>query len=147
MEIFRRPFHLLCQLADHLVAVAAEEIHQLLNDGTVLFPALAANTGPTAHLDVIVETGAFILAVDVTFTVEIGEDATQRVKRLVTGAAAGIGAKIARPVLAHLTHDLNFGKIVLPVDLDVGELFVVFEANIIARAVALDQLIFEDQRL
>ena len=42
---------------------------------------------------------------------------------------------------------LTFGKVLLPVDLDVGIGLVVAQADVEARPVALDQLVFEDQRL
>jgi hypothetical protein len=113
--------HLLLKLAQHLVAVAFQKLHQLAHRLAILFAALRADARPAAELDVVVETGTRILARDLAVAVQIGKDAAQRVERLVAGAAAGVGAKIAVAVLEHPPHDLHFGEIFLPVDLDVGK--------------------------
>ena len=147
MHILGRAAHLLFQLFEHVVGVAFEEAHQLAQRGTIVFALLCADAGAAAQFDVIVEAGARVLPRDFAVTVQVRENTAQGVERMVTGAAGGIGAKVAGAVLAHAPHHLHFGEIVLPVHLDIGKTLVVLKADVIARLKTFDQLIFEDQRL
>ena len=146
LEILGRPIHLGLQLAEHPVRVAVEKVHQLLDGGAIFLAALLADAGTAAHLDVVVETGAGIVAGDGAVAVQVGKDTAQRIERSIAVGGAGVGAEVARPVLLHPAHDLDTREILLPVDLDVGKLAVVLEPDVVVRPVALDQLVLEDQR-
>jgi hypothetical protein len=110
------------ELLENLLGIAAEKIHQLAERLAIFLLALPADTGAAAHLDMVIETGALILPGDDTLAVEIGKDAAQGVKRLITGPCTGVGAKIAGTILLHLAHNFNLREVVLPVDLDIGKI-------------------------
>jgi len=55
--------------------------------------------------------------------------------------------KVAPAVLQHVAHDLNTWKVLVPGDFDVRVPLIVFEADVEARPVFLDQFALEDQRL
>ena len=126
------PFQEIAQVVDHL-AVAG------------LFDR--ADAGPAAQLDVVIQAGARILAGDLAVAGQVGEDAAQHIQGLVHRPDAGVGAEVARAVLDHLAGDGHLGEGVRPVHLDVGVALVVLEADVVARAVLLDQVHLEDERL
>jgi hypothetical protein len=139
--------HPLLQIGDHLLAATLEEAGQPTDRGAILLLRHRADAGPRTELDVVVQAGTLVVAGDLPIAGQVRERLAQQVERPVDGRGGGEGAEVAAAVLFHAARDEHFGKRVGPGDLDVGVTFVVFEAHVVARAVLLDQVRLEDQRL
>ncbi len=88
-----------------------------------------------------------VLAGDLAVAGQVGENAPDHVQGLVHRPDAGVGSEIARAVIDHHARDGHLGVGVCPVHLDIGVTLVVLQAHVEARAVFLDQVHLEDQRL
>ena len=147
-HFFRCFLHLaLAGAATMLFAVSAEEIHQVGDHLAVLGLGRRADAGRDTQLDVIVKTGAFVLPGDLAVTGQIGEDAAQHIQGLIDRPGGGVRTKITRAIFDHLPRDGDFGEWLVPVDLDVRIALVILEADVVFRAMLLDQVHLKDERL
>ena len=126
--------------------MAVQKIAQISDQLAVPGLVDGADAGSAAQLDVVIQAGARILAGDLAVAGEIGEDMAQHIQGLMHGPDAGVRAKVMRTVLDHLAGDGHFGEGVRQMHFDVGVAFVVFEADVEARTVLLDQVHLEDER-
>jgi hypothetical protein len=110
-----------------------------------LFAINRANAGAIAQLDVKVEAGAIILAINHPITAEKGEDFAQHVQCLVYRPDRGVRTKIAGAIPFHTACHRHFGEIILPMDFDVGVTFIIFQADIVFGLVLLDEGVFQKQ--
>ncbi len=106
-----------------------------------------ADAGRIAELDVVEQAWTRIVPGDHAVTGQIGEGFTERLQRVLHCPHRHVGTEIAAAVVDHPARRLDFGERVLPRDADVRVLLVILEADVVVRAVALDQRLFEDQRL
>ena len=75
------------------------------------------------------------------------EELAQELEALVHGRDVRVGAEVARAVLRHAVRQEDARVLLLHRDLDVGIALVVLEADVVMRAVLLDEVALEDQRL
>ena len=138
--------HLLRQTLDDRLRLALQEMAQVIDHLAVLGLLDGADAGSAAQLDIVIQAGARILAGDHPVAGEIGEDAPEHIQGLVHCPDAGVGAKIARAVLDHLAGDGHLGEGIRPVNFDIRVAFIILEADVVMRAVLLDQVHLEDER-
>ena len=147
LQPLSRLLHARRHLSQRFFAVAFQEIGQPGDDLAIAVPVHRADARPGAALDVVIQAWLGVLTGDLARAVEIGEDAAQPVEGLAHGIGRGERAVVAPAVALHAPDDADLREILLPVELDVGIGFVVAQADVEAGPVALDQLVFEDQRL
>ena len=146
LEVLGRSLHPSGQLRQHELAVPLQEGAQPGDDLPVAFSVHRADARAGAALDVIVEARLGVVAGDLAGAVQVREHAAQNIQRLAHGVGGGKWAIVAAAVPLHAPNDADLGEILVPVQLDVGVGFVVLEPHVEPRPVALDQLIFQDQR-
>ncbi len=129
-----------------MVGPAVQEIHQPLDHLAVRLTVDRADAGAVAQLDIVVEAGARILAVDLAVAGQIGKNAAHQIERLVHGPNGRVGAKVARAVAQHPPRDRHLRVIIRPMHLDIRVALIIFEADIVVRLVLLDQRVFKQQR-
>src|SRR5207244_2507001 len=112
----------------------------------VLFAVDRANTRRTTQMDIGVHAGARVVPGNFAVAGQVGEDLAQRVQRLIDRPRGAKRSVVARAIAFHAPRHKYFGERFLPRILDVWVALVVFESHIVVRAVALDQVVFEDQR-
>ena len=83
---------------------------------------------------------------DLTVTGKIGKNMAQKIKRLVHRPYTGIGTKITRTIIYHLTCDCNFGKGSGKMHFDIGITLIVLQPHIEPRSVFLYQIHFQNKR-
>ncbi len=145
-QVFGGLLHLRAQALHHRLGAALQKLAQVVNHRPVGGLINHANARPAAQLDIEVQAGAGIFAGNLTVTGQVGEDAPQHIEGLMHCPDAGIGPVVAGAVFHHLPGDGDLGEGGVPVNLDVGVAFVVFQPDVEARAVLLDQVHFQDQR-
>ena len=174
VEPLRRLAHLRLQLGgEHLGVTLHEELHLVEQPG-VAVGVDVPGAGAAAALDVVVEADAAATEHLVAAGAE-GEDGAQRLHRRPQRLGAGVGAEVARSVAGHPPGVVGTGEHRRPPhrlgaaargprplprrpggqgvgsagsgDLQVEVVLVILEANVEARAVALDELVLEEQGL
>ena len=146
IQRFRGLLHLSLQPLNDRFRMAFQEFAQVVNHLAVLRLVHRPNAGGEAQLDIVVQAGARVLPADLTVTGEIRENAPEHIQGLVQGPHAGIGAVVTRPVLKDLARDGHAGERHIPMHLDIGVALIILHADVVLRAIALDQVHLQDQR-
>src|SRR5581483_4397146 len=145
-ERFGQFHHARLRLPDDGLAVPAQKVHQVLNPGPVLLSVHVADAGRVAQLDVEVQAGPLVLAGDVPVTGQVGEGFAQHVERFTHRPGRCVRPEVAAAVLFHAAGDFDLRVIHAPAHGNVWVTLVVLEADVEARPVLLDQVVFGVQR-
>ena len=147
-QSLRFGFHFLLHLPQQLLGLAFQQLHRL-SDATAVFlrrHGRAAEAVTAAH----VEIQARPFRADIPREFSIAGRQTQRsqhgVQRLSGLKAAAEGAEIPRPVIRRAAHHGKAG-IFFPRQADEGIALIIFQQDVIAGHMALDEGIFQHQRL
>ncbi len=143
---FRRRLHRLGQLLLRLLRAARQEALGVLHQLCVADVIDAAHTRRRAALDLVEQAGPRTVGEETVRTAPEQEHLLQRVQRGIHRAGAGeraIIAALGRPRAAMLG---NTREIMIFAQQDEGEAFVVAQQHVVRRAIALDQLGFQQQR-
>src|SRR5688500_6148172 len=124
-----------------------EELHQVRDRLTVLYLVDRSDAGSGTELDIVVKTGTFVHTCDDTVTGQIGEDTAKHIQRLIYGPCGGVRSKVTRTVIHHLPRDRDFGEGVSPMDLYVWVALVILEADVVFRAMLLNEIHLKNERL
>ena len=128
------------------VAAPAQECHQVGDHLPIAGLIDRPDAGRRAELDVVVQTGSFVLAGDDPIAGQIRENASEGIQGLVDGPGRRVGAEVSRAVITHLARHRHLGVRFGPMDLDVRIALVILEADVVLRPMLLDQIHLEDQR-
>ena len=134
-----RLLHAELQFALHILRAPFEEEQDGADHRRVVLLRDLADARREAALDVVLQTGPVL-------QVAAGaqrEEAAQELQALVHGRDVRIGAEVARAVL----RQEDARVLLLHRDLDVRVALVVLEADVVVRAMLLDEVALEDQRL
>ena len=131
------------ELLDDGLALAVEEEHGLVDDFLVLIGGAEGGAGGDAAADVVLEAGARVGAGDFLVAGAPGEEFLGQVERGADGFGGGVGAEVAGAVFGDAAGDGDAGPGGVDVDLEVGVVLVVLEADVEEGLVALDQGGFE----
>ena len=143
VEGFGRLLHADFELALDVRRAPLEEEQHGADHRRVVFLGDLADTWCEAALDVVLEARPVL-------QVAAGaqrEELAQELEALVHGRDVRVGAEVARAVLRHAVRQEDARVLLLHRDLDVGIALVVLEADVVMRAVLLDEVALEDQRL
>ena len=147
LELLGSLFHFLLDTLHDRFGVTVQEFLQVGDHLAVLRLVDRADAGRQAELDIVIKTGALVLAGDFPVTGQVRKDPPQHIQSLVDGPGGCIWAEIACAVLLHQACHGDFGKWLIPMDFDVGVTFVVLQADVVLGTVFLDQVHLEDERL
>ncbi len=139
--------HLLLDVLQHVAAAAFEEEQRLVDDLAVLLGRAVSGARGDAALDVVVEAGAGVGAGDRLGAGAPGEELLHHVERAPHRARRGVWPEVARAVLLDAAGDGDARPVLLHVDLEVGVVLVVLEADVVDGLVALDEGGLQQQRL
>ncbi len=93
---------------------------------------------------VVVEAD-LIVAGDLLFALPVGEEPVQQIEGFVGLPRRGVGTEVAAAILDNAAGRDDPGPFLVG-DLQVGIRLAVFQHDVVLRQVALDQLVFENQR-
>ena len=142
----RRFLHVLLQPPDHHRVVAAQETQDALHHFPVGFLRAQARAGRQTAADVVVHAGALrVLRRQRLAAGADREDVPHGLDHLPDRVRADIRPEILRAVLLHPAAQLQPGKRLAQVNLQVGIVFVILEQDVVIRFVLLDQVAFQDQ--
>ena len=120
-----------------------EELHVADDLAVVVSGDEAFDAGAEAALDVVLEAGARVEAVEVDLTAGDEEAAVDDVDEAVGEVAGEVGTEVGATVPAQASGDEDFGVAVLQGELDVRVGFVVAQEDVEARLALLDEVIFK----
>ena len=148
-QLLRRLLHLAAQLVHQLAALAVEDEHGLLYARAVIPGAAVLQAPARAASHVVIEAGALPADIPREFARAVGQqqrlgDGVDDVPRL---AAAAEGAEVARAVLPRAARNAHGGVLLPQIHPDEGIALVVLEEDVVVRLVALDERVFQHQRL
>ena len=148
-QLLRRALHLFAQRGDELAALALEDQGGLRHAGAVVRPiaSLEAPAGAAAHL--VLQAWPFLsdVARELPRTVRQQQGVLDHADDLARLKAAAEGAVVIGAVLRRAARDRHDRIVAFRVDADEGVALVVLEQDIVVRLVALDQRVFQHQRL
>ena len=130
-------------MLDDGLALAVEEEHGLVDDFLVFVRGAEGGAGGDAAADVVLEAGARVGAGDLLVAGAPGEELLGEVERGADRFGGGVGAEVAGAVLGDAAGDGDARPGRVDVDLEVGVVLVVLEADVEEGLVALDQGGFE----
>ncbi len=146
LQLLGSHFHLSAHLLDDPLLLAFQEEHHLPNRLQVLLVVGYANAGRGASVDVVGQASPRVLAGDRPVAASEGEQPIEGVQGLSHRLRIGEGAEVARAIPEDPAGEVHTGPLLLHGDLDEGVAFVVPQPHVIARALLLDQVAFQDQR-
>ncbi len=150
LQMVRGLLHLVLQPAQHGLAVAVEELEQLLHQGGVVGRVDGLDARSRALLDVVQQAGPALLLVDVELVVGAGADgegAQQRVEGVADGVGVGVGAEIAVALALGAPPDHGAGPLVGHGHGQERVALVVPQPDVEAGLVLLDEAVLEHQGL
>jgi len=148
VERLGRLHHPLLDAAQHLVGAPVEERDDLVDHRAVVGLRLEPDAGGLAAADVVVEAGALRhLARHVVLAGPDREDPLHDVERAAHRRDVGVRPEVAATVAAQLTRHEDSRIRLLHRDLDVRVRLVVPEHHVVLRAVLLDQVLLEHERM
>ena len=147
IHILGRGLHLAAELGLDLSRFAGEESLGVGDQLAIGLLRDAADARRRAALDLVKQAGPVARLEEAVRAAPQQEQLLQRVERVVDAAGAGEGAVIIALRAARAAMLLNAREIMIGAQQDEGEAFVVAQQHVVGRAVALDQLRFEQQRL
>jgi hypothetical protein len=103
----------------------------------------AFDAGAEAAVDVVLETGAGMVAREIDLATGNEKAAMDELDDAVSEVAGKVRAVVGRTVFAQATRDEDFGIAVGEGELDVGVGLVVAEQDVEARMALLDEVVFE----
>ncbi len=125
--------------------VAVEEGDGLVDDEAVVLGGDGADAGGVAAADVVLEAGAVVDLVHVEGAGAVGKDAVEELEYLAQILGARVGAEVAGAVADDAAGGEDAGVGFGGGDLEIEVLLVVAEDDVVARLVALDEVVFENQ--
>ena len=138
-----RLLHAELQFALHILRAPLEEEQDGADHRRVILLRDLAGARREAALDMVLEARAVL---QVAAGAQ-GEEPAQEFQALVHGRDVRVGAEVARSVLRHAVRQEDARVFLLHRDLDVRVALVVLEADVVVRAMLLDEVALEDQRL
>jgi hypothetical protein len=142
------PLHLLLELAHDRLGVAREELDHLVDHLAVVLLGDIANAWGQTALDVVIETGDARMAARLRpLAGPVREDTVEDVERLADLLRIRVRAEIDDPPAMALAREHDPRVLVLDSDGDVGERLVVAQPDVEGRAVPLDEVLLEVERL
>jgi len=145
VEVLRGGGHSLLQELDQLRVFPLEKKNDFLDQLAVFFRGNEAAAGPQAFLDLEVQTGAGAVP-------EIGvvagaqrKEAAQNPESLFHRGAGSVRAEITRPVSLHPAHQRQLREFILDAEPEAEVSFVVFQIDVVAGLMLLDQGVFQDE--
>ena len=147
-QFLRRPLHLGGQVRFDLLEPPLQQGDRLGDGLLMLLLHLEAAAVAVALAHVEVEAGALLPNVPGKALPAGGQaqGGAQGVHDSLGGVAAGVGAEIACPILRRPVGQGEAG-VLLPGQADVGVALVVLEQDVVPGLVALDEGVFQNQRL
>ena len=143
-----RLLHLPLELALDRPRLAGEELDHALDDLAVVLLRDVAHARRQAALDVVVEARNPAVAAGLrALAGPVREDAVEHVERLAHLLRVRVRAEVDDPAPVPLAREHHPRVVVLDGDRDVRERLVVAQADVERRAVALDQVLLQVQRL
>ncbi len=137
--------HLLLERPQDLIRLAVEKHRRAIDGLHVGRPVDQRDAGRGALVQVVVETDLFV-ARDALVAFPIRKEPVQQVERAVGRARRGVRTEVA-PTVVDDAASGDDPRPFLVGDLEVGIRLAVFQHDVVPGLVALDQLVFEDQRL
>ena len=138
-----RLLHAELQFALHILRAPFEEEQDRADHRRVVLLRDLADARREAALDVVLQAGPVL-------QVAAGaqrEEAAQELQALMHGRDVRIGAEVARSVLRHAVRQEYARVLLLHGDFDVRIALVILEADVVVRAMLLDEVALENQRL
>ena len=143
VELFGGLAHRVAELLDDDGAFAVEEEHGLVDHLAVLVGRAVGGAGGDAAADVVLEAGTRVGAGDLLVAGAPGEEFLDEVERGADRFCRGVGAEVASAVVLDAAGDGDARPGRVDIDLEVGVVLVVLEADVEERLVALDERGFE----
>jgi len=132
----------------NLSRFSVEKQDHVVDHGSVFGLTLSENARRLASLDEIVETGTFRhFPWHVVVARANGEDSLDDVERFPHCADVGVRPEIPGSVVLKLARDIHARKRLANRDLDVRIRLVITQSDVESRAIFLDQVRFENQRM
>ncbi len=143
----RRGLHLTDQIILHLLRSTRQERFGLRHGGGIAFLRDIADTGRAAAFDLVLQAGARPIAKHPIRAIAQQKGALQHIQGTIDRPCRGEWTKeIPFPVpCAPVLNDL--GKVLIAPNQDVWKCLIIPQQHIIARHQALDQIVFQQQRL
>jgi hypothetical protein len=141
-------FHLHLEPAHHLLGPALQEQAGVLaglpiaGEGRDL-----GHAGGQAAADLVLEAGPRPAAVQHLLARPHAEELVHHARGLPSQQGRDVGAAIGVAVFGHPAHHVQPGILLRQRELEVGVVLVVPQQHVVARPVALDQVVLEGQRL
>ena len=149
IQPLRRLVHTLLQHFQHRLVVSVQELNRLRHALCVVLAALIALTGRLTLFNMIIQAGALFSdiprqnAIAGTQPIEL----INQLDGILDSARAGIRSEVARLVLFHCTRKKHPRKRLAHRHLDKRIRLIVFQHGVVFRAMLLDQIALQHQRL
>ena len=147
VELVGGVLHCAVELFDDDGALAVEEEHGLVDDFAVFVGGAVGGAGSDAAADVVLEAGSRVGAGDFLVAGAPGEEFFDEVERGADRFGGGVGAEVACAVVLDAAGDGDAWPGGVDIDLEVGIVLVVLEADVEEGLVALDEGGLEVQRV
>ena len=148
IELARRLLHTVAQPGAHIHSLALQEHDHVVDHAPVVGLTLQADAGRATPLDVVVEAGARgSVGRQVPVTGAHGEDAADDLQRLAQRRHVRVGPEIAGSGDRHAARHQHPREGLREGHRDSGIALVVGEPDVEPRAVLLDEVVLEQQRL
>jgi hypothetical protein len=146
----RRVLHARTQRADQVAGPAAQEQDRPADEVVVGLVADQPDAGCGAAADRVLDAGPTLAPVALEAGIRTGaqrKDPLQLAQGVAQRVARGVGTEVDRPIAREAPRLPETGIRLARVDLEAEVVLVVAQPHVVARAVLLDQLVLEEQRL
>jgi hypothetical protein len=145
MEFFRSARHFFTQEFDQLRALSFQKEENFLDQLSVLFRRDETTTGGEAFFYLMIQAGAGTVAKVGLLAGAQGEQVPQGLEGFLDGCTGRVRAEVTGSVPFYFAHQGESGKLFVDVEFEAEIGLIVFEVDIVAGFMFLDQGILQDQ--